>query len=121
MEDTPLIMIIDDQTSLLAMFKEVLELNGYRVICFNTFNPALKLYKEKQNEVTAILLDMRLTETDYTETLPALLNVNPEAKIICMSGDVTLVNLPENLRPKIQAFLAKPFDFKVLLEVMKRL
>ncbi len=121
MENHPLVIIIDDNTNILALFKEVLEMNGYQVKTFEDFYSALMYYKENQKEIKVVLLDMIQPNTDYRITIPALLAVNPEVNIICMSGSVDTRDLHEQVRDKIKYFLKKPFPIETILTELRKL
>ncbi len=98
--------------------KTILEIEEYQVETFEDFLSALSFYKENHKQVQAILLDMYLPDTDFRITIPALMAINPEVKIICMSGSPMPEDLLNQKMYKTEYFLKKPFQVEDLLKVM---
>jgi two-component system cell cycle sensor histidine kinase/response regulator CckA len=115
------ILIIDDDAAILLILQEVLEINDFTIKTFQNFGMALEYYKENINTVNLIILDMQLVETDYHATLPALFSVNPDVKIIAMSGETTLDAISADFRQRIQCLLRKPFSVETLLKEIRRI
>jgi DNA-binding NtrC family response regulator len=121
MNDKSLVLIIDDENSILMLLKEVLQIHDFKVITFQNFFKAKEFYKKNVDAVKLIILDMQLFETDYNFTLPALFEINSSAKIIAMSGAINIDEIPLESREKIQCLLRKPFSIESLLTEIKRI
>lgn len=116
-----LVLIIDDQASILMLLKEILEFHDYQAETFQEFVNAKEFYQKYNDYVKAIILDMQLIETDYHFTIPALFEINPEVKIIAMSGAIHLNDISPDFRLKIQCLLRKPFLIEDLLAELKKI
>jgi two-component system cell cycle sensor histidine kinase/response regulator CckA len=114
------ILIIDDDSAILLLLKEILTLHGYNVKTFQDFFTANEFYKQNKDEVNIIILDLQLIETDYHFTIPTLLHINPDVKIIAMSGSITIEQLSDDLRLNIQCLVRKPFSVETLLKEIRR-
>jgi two-component system cell cycle sensor histidine kinase/response regulator CckA len=119
--ENPLILIIDDEVAILTLLREVLGINNFKTETFESFDNVPQFYKENQDAIKAIILDMQLLGVDYRTTLPALFELNPQMKIIAMSGAVTLEDIPSDLRTKIQCMLPKPFKIDTLIKELKKI
>lgn len=109
------IMIIDNQKKILEIIKEILEQSGYNVFTFEYFRVALKFYRLRHQQISLILLDMQLSDINHEETFLSLLSVNPDAKIIGMSGVIYPVATDLTFQNKFTAFLQKPFPAQKLI------
>jgi CheY-like chemotaxis protein len=72
---------------------------------------AISIYEKNKNKIDVVLLDMLMPNMNGLTTIPALRRINPNIKIIGMSGSL-LENLPSDLSTLVQElpFLQKPFD-----------
>ncbi len=93
-------------------------MSGYQVKAFENISSALNFYEENKKEVKAILLDLYQPEANYKTTIPAFRAINPNVKIITMSG----ASMPEDLLTdkiyKVEFFVKKPFQIQDLLEII---
>jgi DNA-binding NtrC family response regulator len=71
---------------------------------------AIKIYSENHNSIDVILLDMLMPKMNGSATIPELKKINPQVKIIGMSGSL-LENLNHEMKTIMQEFpfLQKPF------------
>ena len=76
---------------------------------------ALAIYSQ-QEKVDLVITDMSMPLMDGVATIRALQKINPEQKIIAMSG----LNKPENTEFQINDFLAKPFTSEKLLKIITK-
>jgi PAS domain S-box-containing protein len=113
-----LILVVDDETSLLEVARKTLEGNGYKVLTAREGTEALALYAEHRKEIDAIVMDMVMPYLDGTATIRAIQRINPEVKIIASSGlsanDKTFEAADEGVR----IFLKKPYTAEKLLKAL---
>jgi two-component system chemotaxis response regulator CheY len=105
---------------LLELFKEILELNDFKVIgeAHNGEECIKKLENLKQTP-EFVLLDHRMPHGDGLEVTKKLISKNPELKIILMSGDVSIED--EALNAGAAKFIKKPFSMKALFSTIYEL
>ena len=121
MKDKPLILVIDDTETILDLLKQILEMNNYKILTAQNIYKGADIYKSNLNEIDLVILDMQLGNIDYQITIPLLVKINPEIKIIGMSGSVRLTDLPDKYRTNIVFFLEKPFSVEILLTELKKI
>ena len=113
-----LILVVDDETSLLEVARKTLEENGYKVLTARDGTEALAVYAEHKNKIDAVVMDMVMPYLDGTATIRAIQRINPEAKIIASSGlsanDKTFDAASEGVR----IFLKKPYTAEKLLNAL---
>ena len=76
---------------------------------------AIALYTQHQQEVAVALIDMMMPLMDGLTTIRTLQRINPQLKIIVVSGLSSNLRAIENAGLRIDAFLAKPFTAEDLI------
>jgi two-component system, cell cycle sensor histidine kinase and response regulator CckA len=110
------ILIVDDETPILAISKETLQIYNYRVLTAKNGIDAIAQYALHQDEISAVLIDMMMPEMAGEKAIQTLRLMNPQVKIIASSGIASNKALAEAAGAK--AFLAKPYSIKDLLETL---
>jgi two-component system cell cycle sensor histidine kinase/response regulator CckA len=88
-----------------------LERRKFRVMTAYDGNEAISLYEKNRNKIDVVLIDMLMPNMNGMTTISVLKKMNPNVKIIGMSGSL-LENLPSEMSTVVQdfPFLQKPFD-----------
>ena len=116
------ILLVDDNLDFLNMLKEYLVDNNYDVVSSNNGNEAQAKFAEFLPDV--IVTDIVMPEVDGIELLLSLRNINPDVRVIAMSGgnkghaDSYLL-MAEKLGAN--AVLNKPFELSELISEIKKL
>jgi DNA-binding NtrC family response regulator len=119
MKKKDLILVIESNPEILKFCKTVLEKNNYKVLtAFNT-EDGLNLYRQEQNYINTVLLNLQLSGKAYFTTLPAFLAINPAAQIIGMSESVEFDELPAYFKARLVQVLHKPFIEKDLISLLE--
>ena len=114
------ILIVDDNTVLLEMLNEALVEKGFDVLCCNDGEVAQQKFSEFKPDI--VLTDIVMPGIDGIELLLGLRKINPNIKIIAMSGGnrghaETYLHMAEKLGANV--ILVKPFEISELLEQIK--
>ncbi len=80
------ILVVDDEEIIRQSSRRLLEKLGYRVLTAENGKIAARIYKEKEDIVSLVLLDMVMPIMDGVETFVSLHRMNPDAKILLFSG-----------------------------------
>ena len=78
------ILIIDDEAPIRKMLTKLFEKNNYEVILAINGNQGIKLFKE--NSPDLIITDLIMPEKEGLETIREIREINPDMKIIAISG-----------------------------------
>jgi nitrogen-specific signal transduction histidine kinase/CheY-like chemotaxis protein len=105
------VLVVDDEKSLQDLVRATLESRKFKVMTAFDGHEAISIYEKNRNKIDVVLLDMLMPNMNGLTTIPALRRINPNIKIIGMSGSL-LENLPSDLSNLVQElpFLQKPFD-----------
>ena len=93
---------------------------GYRVLLASNGRQALKLYRERRNEIALVLSDMIMPDMSGVELFNTLQGEDPELKMVIMSGYAPGENGAQLLARGLTGWLQKPMSIKVLAETVSR-
>ena len=114
-----LILVADDEESILLLMKEILQSYDYRVLTAENGLAALDLYKEHQANIACVLTDMVMPGLDGTATIRAIREMNSTVPIIALSGLATdEAGLGAAIEASVQATVPKPFTADLLLKTV---
>ena len=108
------ILLVDDDTSLLATVKDLLDRVGYCTETAPDGKTAIEKYFSVRPEV--VLIDRNMPEIDGITTAKHILENDPDAKIIIVSGyeEEGPDGIEGDVRDAIKAYIIKPFDISEL-------
>ncbi len=115
-EQGDLILVVDDEPTLLEVTQATLETAGYRVLAVSNGQEALAVYREQHKKIKAVLTDMAMPGMDGLAASQAMQAINPEVKIIATSGLRSQQNIEDAKRTGVQAVLWKPYTADELLD-----
>jgi two-component system, cell cycle sensor histidine kinase and response regulator CckA len=112
-----LILVVDDESSILSICQEALELHNYRVLTATDGIDAIAQYVQHKAEISAVIMDMMMPELGGEGAIKTLKLLNPQVKIIATSGIATNQGSAEAAGAE-KVFLSKPFTVDDLLSVL---
>ncbi|RUR72291.1 response regulator [Chlorogloeopsis fritschii PCC 9212] len=113
-----LILVVDDEDSIRDITKTSLETYNYKAITASDGIEAIALYAEHRDEISVVLTDMLMPSMDGLTTIRTLKKINPNVKVIAVSGlaSADKVNVANDIG--VKAFLSKPYTAKQLLQTI---
>jgi len=112
------ILVIDDDEDFRSMLRTALEQDGYAVEEARNGREGLQRYVIAPPDV--VITDLLMPEREGLETIRALRQMNPQVKIIAISGGVGLLNfLPLARKFGALRTLQKPFTLQQLHDVVR--
>ncbi|HUO84054.1 MAG TPA: response regulator [Thermoanaerobaculia bacterium] len=118
--DGEMILVVDDEASILAITRQTLERFGYRVLTTGDGAEAIGLYALHCGEIGAVITDMAMPVMDGATLIAALRGIEPEVKVIASSGFDPGGKVAESERAGVVGFLHKPYSAEVLLNTLAR-
>ncbi|MBI3260349.1 MAG: response regulator, partial [Ignavibacteriae bacterium] len=110
-----LILIVDDEESIREITKVTLEANGYSVITAIDGTEAITAFATHGTEIALVITDMMMPYMDGTATIRALQKMNPNVKVIAVSG---LKQDGEIMHRDSVTFLNKPYTSEKLIHLI---
>ncbi|MCP4600617.1 MAG: response regulator [Proteobacteria bacterium] len=114
------VLLIDDEKIIRNSARRLLEKLGYSVLSAGSGREALKLYREEQDSISLVLLDLIMPEMDGPEIFGELQKINKEVKVLLLSGYLEDDKVKELLTNGALGFIQKPFDFGTLSDVLEK-
>lgn len=115
-----LILVAEDEAPILEMLRLSLENNNYKVITATNGAEALVKFAQRKDEIKLLITDLGIPIIDGAELIKTIRKIQPQTKIIAMSGLETPTSLINISQRHISSFIQKPFDAPTLLrEVAK--
>jgi two-component system, cell cycle sensor histidine kinase and response regulator CckA len=111
------ILVVDDEDRIREITKKTLETNGYKIITANDGKEAIALYMQHRELIKAVLMDMMMPVMDGQASIRAIRKINPEVKIITVSG-LSEKDRLASVADDTNAFLPKPYTAEKLLKTI---
>lgn len=113
-----LILVVDDETAILEVTKATLETYNYRVITAGNGIEAVATYVNNKDAISLVIIDIMMPRMDGKTAIRTLKQIDPDAKIIAVSGLITSQEIIKELDAEVIAFLSKPYNNEDLLETV---
>ena len=110
------ILVVDDESMIREITCSILEKHGYKVLMANDGIEAIALFFQHKEEIKLVLIDMMMPIMDGPASIKELRTVNPDIKIIGVSGLTEKDKLAEVSDIHLHAFLTKPYTAEILLK-----
>jgi len=113
------VMVVDDERFIIEIAGEWLRELGYRVIEASSGQEALDLYASNRERIDLVILDMIMPGMDGGETFDGLRALDPNVRVLLISGYGLNGRVKEIRRQGCRGFLQKPFTILQLSEKIK--
>ena len=80
------VLVVDDEQLLRAVLHDILEMSGFRVLQASTGEEAIEIYKERQDEISVIILDVVMPGMGGAKALDELIKIDPQLRCVISSG-----------------------------------
>jgi PAS domain S-box-containing protein len=114
-----LVLIVDDEPSILTITGQTLQAFGYRVLKASNGAEAIVAYAQNQGKIDVVLTDMAMPVMDGSTTIYALLRINPNVKIIAASGLYANGGVAKASSAGVRHFISKPYTAATLLKTLR--
>jgi nitrogen-specific signal transduction histidine kinase len=115
-----LVLVVDDESSVRQVTRQLLERNGYRVIEAAEGADGITQYVAHQKEVQVVVTDLAMPVMDGPAFIRVLRRMNQQVRVIAMTGYQSKSSLPADLGVPGEARLSKPFSGPMLLQTLQR-
>jgi CheY-like chemotaxis protein len=109
-----IVLIVEDELSLLKISRIMLEKLNYRVLTAASPQEGIRMAREYDGQISLLLTDVIMPEMSGRELADELLQLNPNLKILFMSGYTADVIAHQEILEAGVQFLQKPFQISDL-------
>ena len=117
---TGTILIVDDEEPLRLMAKALVENMGYKVLMASDGEEAVSIYRLRSSPISAVLLDMTMPKMKGRQVLSAILEIDPKAAVILVSGYTAEGTSEELIQAGAKDFINKPYSFDTLSTALQK-
>jgi PAS domain S-box-containing protein len=114
-----LILVVDDEASILTITVRTLQAFGYQVLTATDGAHAVAVYAQHEKEIAVVLTDMMMPVMDGPAMIHALMRMNPAVKIVAASGLNANGSTAKASGAGVKHFLMKPYTAGTLLKTMR--
>lgn len=116
-----LILVVDDEVAIREITKISLESHNYKVLTASDGIEAIALYVQHRHQISTVLVDLIMPSMDGFTTIRTLQKLNPQVKVIAMSGLASNAQVTASLGSGVKTFLSKPYTTGELLKAIDEL
>jgi two-component system, cell cycle sensor histidine kinase and response regulator CckA len=113
------ILIIDDEALVRELAEHMLTNFGYTVLTASGGESGLRIYRDKKDVISLIVLDMIMPGMGGMRCLEELLKIKQDAKIIIASGYSPEGNRKNIMDSGAKGFINKPFNVREMLVAVR--
>jgi signal transduction histidine kinase/CheY-like chemotaxis protein len=116
----PTILAVDDESTVLALARDVLEMHGYTVLTARNGEEAVRIFRENSATVALVLLDLTMPVMGGVECFRKMKELDPRVRVVISSGFSSESTAAEVLREGALDYLQKPYDIEHLARIVKK-
>jgi PAS domain S-box-containing protein len=113
-----LILVADDEQSILKLAKHILETHGYRVLAASDGREALAIFSRHRAAIRAVIIDLMMPHLDGPSAIKVLRSHDPGLPILAVSGTSPNDDPISGNQCGDVSFLLKPFTVQSLLQAI---
>jgi CheY-like chemotaxis protein len=114
------ILVIEDEEDLRELLTSMLHDYGYSILVARDGLEALERYRRHRQNIELIITDMDLPKLNGAAVSQAILNDNPDARIILISGFLEAALKESILASGVREFVAKPYTMAQMLQIIRK-
>jgi len=114
------VLVIDDETVIVSMEKEILERLGYQVTSRTSSIEALEAFREQPDKFDIVITDMTMPNMTGDKLAGEMIKIRPDIPIILCSGFSEIMSEEKAESLGIKEFLIKPIVLKDLSSVIRK-
>ena len=112
------ILIVDDEKDLAYVLSDILKLEGHQITSVLDGYKAIEEIKKAHYDL--ILMDIRLPGINGVETFIQIKEIDPEVKVVMMTGFSVEDLIEKALREGAYACIHKPFDLQKVIGLVQK-
>src|SRR5882672_12138558 len=117
-EDSPHILVADDERSIRLTLETGLTLNGFRVTCARTGREAVEAARSLRFD--AVISDVLMPDGDGLDVVRELRTISPGVPIILITAQGSVELAVRAISEGASDFIAKPFEIAALAALVRR-
>jgi two-component system, cell cycle sensor histidine kinase and response regulator CckA len=116
-----IVLLVDDEESLRALGKNLLEYLGFTALVAENGKDALNVFRERKGEISVVLMDLTMPQMDGEETFLEMKRLQPDVRVLLASGYGESEILNRFAGKGLAGFIQKPYQITVLSEKLQKI
>lgn len=112
------ILVVDDENVIRYTTGKMLQICGYNTIEAKNGEEAIKIFREKHNDIKCVILDYFMPDYNGFQVYQEFLKVRKSARVILSSGSKNNPLIENAINSGIKDFLLKPYTLEDLSEAV---
>jgi two-component system cell cycle sensor histidine kinase/response regulator CckA len=113
------IMVVEDEPAVLNLVANILQGEGYKVLCAQSGEEALQIVGEHVGGIDLVLTDIVMPGMNGGEFVRRLLPLKPEIHVLYMSAYTKYAVVNHGVLESVSSFIWKPFSPAELLRKVR--
>lgn len=113
------VLVVDDEEIVRNLASRMVEHAGFSVLTANDGEEAVRLYREHQNEIVCVLLDLTMPKLDGEEAFRAIRQIQPDIRVILSSGYGEEFATERFSGMGLAGFLQKPYQLDTMIATLR--
>jgi two-component system cell cycle sensor histidine kinase/response regulator CckA len=118
---TETVLLVDDEDMIMDVGNEMLAALGYHVMVAQNGKQAVELFKENQDKIDMVILDLIMPDMGGGEVFDRLKEINPKVRVLLSSGYSMEGQAQEIMTRGCDGFIQKPFNMEQLSDKLREI
>ncbi|HAS54988.1 MAG TPA: hypothetical protein DCS42_13160 [Nitrospiraceae bacterium] len=116
------ILVIDDESPIRELCRDMLEPLGYAVITAENGEEGIRAFREQKDSIALVILDMVMPKMGGSEVFQALMTIDPGVKVLICSGYTHdgFAGIGALMKNGAAGFIQKPFTRQTIGTTIKK-
>ena len=119
--DRDIILVVDDEPSVLKVMRIALEKSGFRVVVAENGAEALEKFKQMRDQIRVLITDMAMPGMNGLDLIRSIRNLNPAVDIVATTGMTTSDQMQAIRDGGVRHVLSRPCGSRQLIELIREL
>ena len=111
---------MDDESTVLALARDILEMHGYRVLTARNGEEALRVFRNHPGKIDLVLLDLTMPVMGGRDCFRYLKQIDPRVRVLISSGFSAEGTATELMDEGALAYVQKPYDVDALARIVRQ-
>ncbi len=116
---TETILLVDDEDAVRRFGETMLQTFGYSVLTASNGIEALEVFREQQEEISLVILDLIMPKMGGRECLREILKIHPTVKVLIAGGYGADGQIDDALHEGAKTSIRKPYEARELLKTVR--
>jgi DNA-binding response OmpR family regulator len=112
-------LVVDDEEMIRNMVGRMIEQAGFAVLTADNGEEAIRVFRQHQDRIVCVLLDLTMPTMDGEETFRELRRIDPGVRVILSSGYSAEIATERFSGIGLAGFIHKPYQLDTLIASLR--